>query len=38
MVKDLLESVGAGRILREGFSTLILGNTIIGKSSNEYIT
>ena len=33
MVKDLLESAGAGRILREGLSTLILGNTNVGKSS-----
>ncbi|MDD4568690.1 MAG: tRNA uridine-5-carboxymethylaminomethyl(34) synthesis GTPase MnmE, partial [Tepidanaerobacteraceae bacterium] len=33
MVKDLLESAGAGRILREGLSTLIIGNTNVGKSS-----
>ncbi len=33
MVEDLLRSAGSGRILREGLSTLILGNTNVGKSS-----
>lgn len=32
-LKKLLESAGTGRILREGLSTLILGNTNVGKSS-----
>ena len=32
-VKELLKGAGSGRILREGLSTLILGNTNVGKSS-----
>ena len=33
MVDELLKSASSGRILREGLSTLILGNTNVGKSS-----
>lgn len=33
MIESLLKSAGSGRILREGLSTLILGNTNVGKSS-----
>lgn len=33
MVIKLLKSAGSGRVLREGLSTLILGNTNVGKSS-----
>jgi len=33
MVRDLLQSVSAGRIIREGVATLIVGNTNVGKSS-----
>lgn len=33
MVGDLLKRISAGRIVREGLSTLILGNTNVGKSS-----
>ena len=32
-VKGLLDSASAGKVLREGMSTLILGNTNVGKSS-----
>jgi tRNA modification GTPase len=32
-VKELIKGAGSGRILREGLSTLILGNTNVGKSS-----
>jgi tRNA modification GTPase len=33
MLSDLLKSISAGRIIREGLATLILGNTNVGKSS-----
>lgn len=33
MVNDLLKRISAGRIIREGLATLILGNTNVGKSS-----
>jgi len=33
MIANLLKNISAGRIIREGVATLILGNTNVGKSS-----
>lgn len=33
ITEELINNIGAGRILNEGLSTLILGNTNVGKSS-----
>ncbi|NLZ53577.1 MAG: tRNA uridine-5-carboxymethylaminomethyl(34) synthesis GTPase MnmE [Thermoanaerobacteraceae bacterium] len=33
IIHDLLKRISAGRIIREGLATLILGNTNVGKSS-----